>query len=74
MFPSASHRFNLGRGEKHSFGEELLGVRQVLVHLALVEALRSLRHKAEIGGTQNAPWARRQWSCAHKLWQKQDGI
>lgn len=47
---------------------------QVLVHLALVEALRSLRHKAEIRGTQNAPWARRQWSYAHKLWQKQDGM
>lgn len=49
-------------------------MRQVLVHLALVQPLRSLRHKAEFGGTQNAPWASRQWSYAHKLRQKQDGI
>lgn len=47
---------------------------QVLVHLASAEASRSLRHKAEIGDTQDAPWARRQWSYAHKLWQKQGGI
>lgn len=47
---------------------------QDLVRLALVVPLSSLRHKAEIVGTQNAPWARRQWSYAHKLWQKQDGI
>lgn len=39
-----------------SFEEELLGMPPVLVHLALVEALHSLRHKAEIvGGTLNAP-------------------
>lgn len=58
-----------------SFEEELLGMPPVLVHLALVEALRSLRHKAEIvGGTLNAPWARRQWSPAHKLRQKHDAI
>lgn len=69
-----SNRFNLGREVKHSSGEELPGMCQVLVHLALVEALHSLRRKAEIGGTHNAPWATRQWSYAHKLWQKQDGI
>lgn len=47
-FPSASHRFNLGREVKHSFGKELLSTCQVLVYFALVETLRSLRHKVEI--------------------------
>lgn len=46
----------------------------VLFPWAFVDDPLSLGHKAEIGDSQNTLWASRQWSYAHKLGQKQDGI
>lgn len=71
-FPAAAHRFNPGMDVKHQFGGANRRV-QVVVHLPLVEVLVTLGHEGEIRTAQNASWARKQQSYAHKLQQKQVG-